>query len=202
VVAEQTLLNASVLLVDWTSADRRCRVRVQRAAIARAAAALPGHPGLALPTSPGSRRARQAEFARAIRVTVAAIAGFAGAVALGLVLVGPFAMNILFDDPFTYGRWGLALVAIGMSFHLTAGTLSQAALARDRASTAAACWLFTAAPSWSSWSARWSATSCCGRRSATSGRPRCCPLLAVVYRATSALPEPYGGLLDSSRFCA
>jgi hypothetical protein len=61
------------------------------------------------------------------------------------VVVGPFAMNILFDDPFTYGRWGLALVAIGMGFHLTAGTLNQAALARDRAGTAAACWLFTAA---------------------------------------------------------
>ena len=61
------------------------------------------------------------------------------------MLVGPFAMNILFDDPFTYGRWGLALVAIGMGFHLTAGTLNQAALARDRAGTAAACWLFTAA---------------------------------------------------------
>ena len=90
-------------------------------------------------------REGQAEFARAIRVTVAAIAGFAGAVALGLVIVGPFAMNILFDDPFTYGRWGLALVAIGMGFHLTAGTLNQAALARDRAGTAAVCWLFTAA---------------------------------------------------------
>jgi hypothetical protein len=36
-------------------------------------------------------------------------------------------------------------VAIGMGFHLTAGTLNQAALARDRAGLAAACWLFSAA---------------------------------------------------------
>ena len=74
-----------------------------------------------------------------------AIAGFAGAVALGLVLIGPFAMDLLFDDAFTYGRWGLALVALGMGAHLVAGTLNQAALARDRAGTAAACWLVTAA---------------------------------------------------------
>ncbi len=54
-------------------------------------------------------------------------------------------MDILFDDAFTYGRWGLALVALGMGFHLAAGTLNQAALARDRAGAAAACWLVTAA---------------------------------------------------------
>ena len=90
-------------------------------------------------------REGRAEFARAIRVTILAIAGFAGAVALGLVLVGPFAMDVLFDDAFTYGRWGLALVALGMGAHLAAGTLNQAALARDRAGTAAACWLLSAA---------------------------------------------------------
>jgi hypothetical protein len=32
-----------------------------------------------------------------------------------------------------------------MGAHLAAGTLNQAALARDRAGTAAACWLFSAA---------------------------------------------------------
>jgi hypothetical protein len=60
------------------------------------------------------------------------------------VLIGPFAMDLLFDDNFTYGRWGLALVALGMGAHLAAGTLNQAALARDRAGTAAAAWLVTA----------------------------------------------------------
>ena len=54
-------------------------------------------------------------------------------------------MDLLFDDAFTYGRWGLALVALGMGVHLAAGTLNQAALARDRAGAAAACWLATAA---------------------------------------------------------
>ncbi|MEA2125656.1 MAG: hypothetical protein QOI80_2438, partial [Solirubrobacteraceae bacterium] len=84
------------------------------------------------------------EFSRAIRITILAIAAFAGAVALGLLTLGPWAMNVLFDDPFTYPRVGLTLVAVGMGAHLAAGTLNQAALARDRAGTAAACWLVVA----------------------------------------------------------
>ena len=74
-----------------------------------------------------------------------AIAGFAGAVALGLLVLGPFAMGILFDDRATYGRLGLAAVALGMGAHLAAGTLNQAALARDHAGAAATCWLASAA---------------------------------------------------------
>ena len=37
-------------------------------------------------------------FARAIRVTMLAIAAFAGAVALGLLLIGPLVMDVLFGD--------------------------------------------------------------------------------------------------------
>ena len=33
-----------------------------------------------------------------------AIAGFAGAVALGLLAIGPWAMDLLFDDGASYGR--------------------------------------------------------------------------------------------------
>jgi O-antigen/teichoic acid export membrane protein len=79
-----------------------------------------------------------------VRVTVLAIAGFAIAVAAGLLAVGPWAMDLLFDDAETYGRWGLALVALGMGFHLAAGTLNQAALARDHAGRAASAWLLAA----------------------------------------------------------
>jgi O-antigen/teichoic acid export membrane protein len=79
-------------------------------------------------------------FKRAIRVTVGAIAAFTAAVALGLLVVGPLAMDILFGGDFDYGRWGLVLMGIGMGFHLTAGTLNQAALARGRAKAAAAAW--------------------------------------------------------------
>ncbi|MEO8689883.1 MAG: hypothetical protein ABI611_16925 [Solirubrobacteraceae bacterium] len=147
-IAEQTLLNAAVLLVDITSKDAAVAGFVFNVLlIARAPLQLfQAIQGSLLPHLAGlEAREGRDEFARAIRVTVRAIAGFAGAVAIGLVLIGPFAMDLLFDDAFTYGRWGLALVALGMGAHLAAGTLNQAALARDRAGTAAACWLFSAA---------------------------------------------------------
>ena len=85
------------------------------------------------------------EFARAIRVTILAIAAFAGAVALGLLLIGPWAMDVVFGEGYDYGRVGLAVVAIGMGFHLAAGTLNQAALARGHARAAAGAWLIAAA---------------------------------------------------------
>ena len=147
-IAEQTLLNAPVLLVDVTSEDAAVAGFVFNVLlIARAPLQLfQAIQGSLLPHLAGlEARAGRAEFSRAIRVTILAIAGFAGAVALALVLIGPFVMDLLFDDAFTYGRWGLALVAIGMGAHLVAGTLNQAALARDRAGTAAAAWLASAA---------------------------------------------------------
>jgi hypothetical protein len=54
-------------------------------------------------------------------------------------------MDLLFDDSYTYARGGLALVALGMGAHLIAGTLNQAALARDHAGAAAVAWLFSGA---------------------------------------------------------
>jgi O-antigen/teichoic acid export membrane protein len=87
----------------------------------------------------------RAAFARAIRVTVLAIAAFAGAVAVGLLLIGPWVMGLVFDVGQEYGRVGLAVIALGMGFHLAAGTLNQAALARGRAWAAAAAWLASAA---------------------------------------------------------
>jgi O-antigen/teichoic acid export membrane protein len=85
------------------------------------------------------------EFHRAIRVTIRAIAGFAGACALGLLLVGPAVMTLFLGDKgFHYGRVGLAVVAVGMGLHLAGGTLNQAALARGRAHLAALGWLIAA----------------------------------------------------------
>jgi O-antigen/teichoic acid export membrane protein len=146
-VAEQTLLNGAVLLADWTATDAAVAGFVFNVLlIARAPLQLfQAIQGSLLPHLAGlEAREGQAEFRHAIRVTLLAIFGFAGAVALGLVVLGPWAMDLLFDDAFTYGRWGLAVVALGMGLHLAAGTLNQAALARDRAGVAAACWLVTA----------------------------------------------------------
>ena len=86
------------------------------------------------------------EFHQAIRTTIKVIAAFAGAVAIGLLAIGPFVMTALLGDKgFHYGRLGLALVGLGMGLHLTAGTLNQAALARGRAPLAAVAWLASAA---------------------------------------------------------
>ena len=54
-------------------------------------------------------------------------------------------MDLLFSDDKTFGRLGLAAVALGMGAHLAAGTLNQAALARDHAGAAAPAWLISAA---------------------------------------------------------
>jgi O-antigen/teichoic acid export membrane protein len=146
-LAEQTLLNGAVLTTDLTASDAAVAGFVFNVLlIARAPLQLfQAVQGSLLPHLAGlEARAGRAEARRAVRITVLAIAGFAVAVALGLVAVGPWAMDVLFDDGATYGRWGLALVALGMGFHLMAGTLNQAALARDEAGRAAVAWLAAA----------------------------------------------------------
>ena len=54
-------------------------------------------------------------------------------------------MEHVLGSDYAYGRVGLAVIALGMGCHLCAGTLNQAALARGRASAAAASWLAVAA---------------------------------------------------------
>jgi O-antigen/teichoic acid export membrane protein len=148
-LSEQTLLNASVLTVDALSPDRALAGIVFNVMlIARAplqlfqaiqTSLLPHLTGL-------EAKEGHASFARAIHLTVLAIAAFAAAVALGLLTIGPFVMShILFGQTYTYNRFGLALVGLGMGMHLASGTLNQAALARNRARAAALCWLAAAA---------------------------------------------------------
>jgi O-antigen/teichoic acid export membrane protein len=147
-LSEQTILNAAVLTVAATSPDKALAGIVFNVLlIARAplqlfqaiqTSLLPHLTGLEVTDG------HQA-FARAIRLTVRAIAAFAAAVALGLLVIGPFVMSHLFGQHFAYGRFGLALIGLGMGLHLTSGALNQAALARDRARAAACCWGLAAA---------------------------------------------------------
>jgi O-antigen/teichoic acid export membrane protein len=146
--AEQALLNGPVVAADVSSTDAALAgfvfnvLLITRAPLqlfqAIQTSLLPHLSGIAA-TGSGE------DFRGALRVTVLAIWGFAGAVVLGLALIGPWAMGILFGGDFDYARGGLVLVGVGMGFHLTAGTLNQAALARDRAALAAAAWLGCAA---------------------------------------------------------
>jgi O-antigen/teichoic acid export membrane protein len=147
-VAEQALLNGPVLVVDATATDAALAgfvfnvLLITRAPLqlfqAIQTSLLP-HLSSLHATGGGE------DFARAIRTTILAIAGFAGIVVLGLGLIGPWAMGVLFGGDFDYGRFGLVLVGLGMGFHLAAGTLNQAALARRRGGQAAAAWLAAAA---------------------------------------------------------
>ena len=84
---------------------------------------------------------QEEEFRRAINITLAAIAGFAACVALAMLVLGPWLMDLFFGSEFDYDRGGLVLVSIGMGLYLAAATLNQASLARGRAPQAAACWV-------------------------------------------------------------
>jgi hypothetical protein len=84
-------------------------------------------------------------FARSVSLTLAAIAGFAGVVALVMLAAGPQVMDLLFGGDFDYERGGLVLVAFGMGLYLSAATLNQALLAHARAPQSAACWVAAAA---------------------------------------------------------
>ncbi len=193
--AEQTLLNAGVLTANATATNAAVAGYVFNALlIARAPLQLfQAIQGSLLPHLAGLEATRgREEFNKAIRITILAIAGFAGAVALGLLILGPFAMSVLFDDNATYGRFGLAAVALGMGAHLAAGTLNQAALARDHAGAAAAAWLVSA--------------PCCSSPGCSSAivddelaraevgylgaASLLCALLAVVDRRSSASASP------------
>jgi O-antigen/teichoic acid export membrane protein len=147
-LAEQTLMNAAVLIVNESSGRALAGFVFNVLLIVRAplqlfqaiqTSILPHLAGL-------EARESAAEFHHAIRVTILAISAFAGAVALGLLTVGPFVMTALLGDKgFHYGRVGLAVVGLGMGLHLVSGTLNQAALARGQARIAAAAWLCAAA---------------------------------------------------------
>jgi O-antigen/teichoic acid export membrane protein len=147
-LAEQTLMNAAVLIVNHSSGVALAGFVFNVLLIVRAplqlfqaiqTSILPHLAGL-------EARESAAEFHRAIRVTVLAITAFASACAIGLVAIGPSVMTALLGDKgFHYGRVGLAIVAIGMGLHLVSGTLNQAALARGRARLASICWLIAAA---------------------------------------------------------
>jgi O-antigen/teichoic acid export membrane protein len=83
-------------------------------------------------------------FRRSVNLTLVAIAGFAGVVAVAMLVAGPFVMDLLFGGEGGYERGGLVLVSLGMGLYLSAATLNQALLARARARQASACWVATA----------------------------------------------------------
>jgi O-antigen/teichoic acid export membrane protein len=151
--AEQTLMNGGVLIVAASSGKAALTsgltgfvfnlMLIVRAPLqlfqAIQTSILPHLAGL-------EARENPEDFHRAIRLTILVIAGFAGAVAIGLLAIGPPVMTAVFGKQnFQYGRIGLAVVGLGMGLHLISGTLNQAALARGRSTLASVAWLSSAA---------------------------------------------------------
>jgi O-antigen/teichoic acid export membrane protein len=148
-VSEQTFLNAGPLLLKATTGSNGAAIAgfaFNVLLIARAPLQLfQAIQTSILPHLTKSHAGGEAEsFRRSINITLAAIAGFAGCVALAMLALGPWLMGLFFGSEFDYGRGGLVLVSVGMGMYLAAATLNQASLARGRAPQAAACWVAAA----------------------------------------------------------
>jgi O-antigen/teichoic acid export membrane protein len=148
-VSEQTFLNAGPLLVAATEGASGAAVAgfvFNALLIARAPLQLfQAVQTSILPHLTGLLASGEADpFRRSVNTTLVAVAAFAAAVALAMLVLGPWAMDLLFDDEVRYGRLGLVLVAVGMGLYLAAATLNQAALARGQAGRAAGCWTASA----------------------------------------------------------
>jgi O-antigen/teichoic acid export membrane protein len=149
-LAEQTFLNAGPLLVEASEGAQGAALAgftFNVLLIARAPLQL----FQAVQTSilPHLTRLRASgetdPFRRSVNLTLTAIAGFAACVALVMLAVGPFVMDLLFGGEFDYERGGLVLISLGMGLYLAAATLNQALLAHGRAPHAAAAWSACAA---------------------------------------------------------
>jgi O-antigen/teichoic acid export membrane protein len=148
-IAEQTFLNGGPLLVKATEGDSGTALAgfaFNVLLIARAPLQL----FQAIQTSilphltKLSASGQTDPFRRTVRVTLTAIAAFAGVVALAMLALGPQIMRVAFGAGGGYGRGGLVLVAVGMGLYLAAATLNQAALAHGRTREAALCWVGSA----------------------------------------------------------
>ena len=149
-LAEQTFLNAGPLLVNATEGEGGAALAgftFNVLLIARAPLQLfQAVQTSILPhlTRLGARGETD-PFRRTVNVTLFAIAGFAAAVALVMLVAGPWVMDLVFGGDFEYDRLGLVLISLGMGLYLAAATLNQALLARGQARQACVAWLVAAA---------------------------------------------------------
>lgn len=148
-LSEQALLNAGVLIVSARMDAAAAGFIFNILLIARAPQVLFGAVTTSLlPTltrfhAAGDEGGRAASRASVLN-TIRAIAGFTAAAAVVVLAVGPQLMQATFGDDFTYERAGLVIVVVAMGLHLSASTLTQLALARDRATAAAVRWALCA----------------------------------------------------------
>jgi O-antigen/teichoic acid export membrane protein len=142
-LSEQTFLNAGPLLVNASAGAAAAGYVFNVLMIARAPLQLfQAVQTSLLPhlTTLGSQ-GNEADFRASVRVTILAIAGFAGLVAVAMLIAGPELMQIAFGDKHTYERADLIIVTVGMGLYLSAATLNQAALAKGQVRRASLCWI-------------------------------------------------------------
>jgi len=145
-LSEQALLNAGVLIVAATLDVAAAGLLFNVMLIARAPQVLFGSVTTSLLPSlsrhwVGRDRDGGAGFRNEVAGTIKAVALFDLALIALIALIGPDLMRLTFGADHPYDRVGLVIVAVGLGFHLSALTLTQAQLARDRAPGAAACWV-------------------------------------------------------------
>jgi O-antigen/teichoic acid export membrane protein len=148
-VSEQVFLNSGPLFARAEEGAAAAGFIFNVLMIARApvvlfqAAATSLLPHLTRLRSTGDESSDEA-FRLSVRVTLAAIAGFAALTMLAVLAAGPELMQAAFGDKFSYDRTGLVIVAAGMGLYLAATTLNQAVLAQGQARRAAFCWAASA----------------------------------------------------------
>ena len=142
-LSEQTFLNAGVLQTNATADAAAAGFVFNILMIARAPLQLfqAVQTSLLPHLTPLGSRGDEKDFRASIRVTLVAIAGFAGLVTLAMVIAGPQLMQIAFGKKHSYDRADLVVVAVGMGLYLSAATLNQAALARGQVRRASFCWI-------------------------------------------------------------
>jgi O-antigen/teichoic acid export membrane protein len=145
-LSEQTLFNAGNLLVNATAGAAAAGYIFNVLMIARAplqlfqAVQTSLLPHLTRLGSQGNEK----DFRASVRVTILAIAGFAGLVTIAMLIAGPELMQIAFGKKHTYQRADLVVVSIGMGVYLSAATLNQAALAKGQVRRASICFVTSA----------------------------------------------------------
>ena len=143
-LAEQVLLNASVVTTEVVSHDKiLAGIVFNVLLIARAPLQLFMAVQTSLLPHLSKLEAKRGhdDFGAAVKLLVKGIAGLTVMVATALLVLGPFVMSHLFGQHYDYGRVGLMLVGIGMGLHLVAGTYNQALLARHHDQQASRAWL-------------------------------------------------------------
>jgi O-antigen/teichoic acid export membrane protein len=86
-----------------------------------------------------------ARFRRAVINTVLFLLGCGAVIAAAMAVAGPASMQVLYGGEFHAARIDLVILGLGTGFYLAASTVSQALLAIDHATRAAAAWTLSAA---------------------------------------------------------